>query len=71
MLRPTIYIPSRLTKLLPPLQPELLPSLAELVRLVDGCLAGSVDLGGVGLSGREDWRASNDRWKGSRSLCTA
>ncbi len=71
-MRPTIYIPSRLTKLLIPLafpQLEALPALAGLLGPGDSHRPSSADRGRAGPRGRGDWRACNDRWKASLSRC--
>jgi hypothetical protein len=72
-MRPTIYIPSELTKLLIPLpfpQREALPTLAGVRGSRDRHQASSADRDRARPRGLGDWRACSDRWKASLSQCS-
>jgi hypothetical protein len=73
MLKPTIYIPSRLTNLLTllvfPHRVALTP-VAGLLGSGAGHRPNSGDRGRAGQRGRGDWQGCSYRWTGSRSLCT-
>jgi hypothetical protein len=72
MLRPTIYIPSRFTKLLSRLAlslEDVLPPLADSTGPADNRRSSSADWSRAGFRDPEDCRACKPLWTDSHSLC--